>query len=303
MFYECTSLTSFTGDLSKMRVGPGMFCNCNKLTTLQRNQSGDPLEFTSLYNGYYMFKNCKSLESFNANLPALTGAPYMFANCEKMKTFTSPLNELLNCDGMFQGCTSLESFTINMPKLQISYYMFNGCTSLSNFSSSLPEVTSARDMFYGCFALESFTSDLSSLTNGSEMFSWCTALTTFNADLSSLTDGNRMFHLCSLNAPSVKNIALTINRTTSNARFDIGVDMDIANDAQVKKDLGLIKQKGWNLWINGGKITTDYTLPKYAGCTNVDEIKAKDANYKTTDIVNGVWTEHLPDLTDGYYMF
>ena len=43
-------------------------------------------------------------------------------------------------------------------------------------------------------------------------------------------------------------------------------------------------------------MATDYTLPKYAGCTTIDEIKVKDANYLTTDIVNGEWTEHLPDL-------
>ena len=281
MFYECTSLTSFTGDLSKMRVGPGMFCNCNKLTTLQRNQSGDPLEFTSLYNGYYMFRYCSSLESFNADLPALQGAPYMFANCEKMKTFTSPLNELLNCDGMFQGCTSLESFTINMPKLQNSYYMFNGCTSLSNFSSSLPELTSARCTFYNC-----------------------TALSSFSSALPNLTDGDGMFYGCKLDAPSVKNIALTINRTvTNNPKIHLGINSSIASNTQVKKDIGLIKHKGWDVYTNNSNATTTYTLPKYAGCTNKSSIAAKDSNYKTNDIVNGVWVEHLPDLTDANSLF
>jgi hypothetical protein len=65
----------------------------------------------------------------------------------------------------------------------------------------------------------------------------------------------------------------------------------------------LIKHKGWNLWINGGNLPMDYTLPKYAGCTTVAEITAKDANYLTNDIVNGVWTEHLPDLSNGERMF
>ena len=65
----------------------------------------------------------------------------------------------------------------------------------------------------------------------------------------------------------------------------------------------MIKHKGWNLWINGSNVASDYTLPKYAGCTTVDEIAAKDSDYLTNDIVNGVWTEHLPDLTDGLEMF
>jgi hypothetical protein len=43
----------------------------------------------------------------------------------------------------------------------------------------------------------------------------------------------------------------------------------------------------------------DYTLPKYAGAGNLLGIKIEDSNYKTNDIVNGVWTEHLPDLGNG----
>lgn len=46
-------------------------------------------------------------------------------------------------------------------------------------------------------------------------------------------------------------------------------------------------------------MASDYTLPKYAGCTTVAEIAAKNANYKTNDIVNGIWGEHLPDLELG----
>lgn len=157
-------------------------------------------------------------------------------------------------------------------------------------------MTNGYMMFYNCTALTSFSSDLSSLTSGSEMFSNCHGLTSFTSDLPSLTDGNRMFHLCSLDAPSVKNIALTINKNTSNARFDIGVANNIANDEQVKKDLGLIKHKGWKLWINGGNLPMDYTLPKYAGCTDKNSIAQKNSNYLTTDIVNGAWGEHLPDL-------
>lgn len=107
-----------------------------------------------------------------------------------------------------------------------------------------------------------------------------------------------MFYSCNLNAPSVKNIALTINKAvTNNPRIDLGIDSTITSDAQVKKDLGLIKYKGWDMYVNNSNATT-YTLPKYAGCTTYDEIKAKDANYLTNDIVNGEWTEHLPDLLE-----
>ena len=42
---------------------------------------------------------------------------------------------------------------------------------------------------------------------------------------------------------------------------------------------------------------------KYKGCTTVDEVKAVDPDYLTNDIVDGVWSEGLGDLTDGYEMF
>ena len=35
---------------------------------------------------------------------------------------------------------------------------------------------------------------------------------------------------------------------------------------------------------------------KFLGCRTIDEIKAVDANYKTNDIIDGVWTQSLADL-------
>ena len=42
---------------------------------------------------------------------------------------------------------------------------------------------------------------------------------------------------------------------------------------------------------------------KYKGCTTLDDVKTVDANYQTTDIVDGVWSEPLWDLTNGKNMF
>ena len=42
---------------------------------------------------------------------------------------------------------------------------------------------------------------------------------------------------------------------------------------------------------------------KYLGCKTVDDVKLKDADYLTNDIVNGVWSEGLGDLEDGTDMF
>ena len=159
-------------------------------------------------------------------------------------------------------------------------------------------------MFINCSNLITFTSDLSSLTIGTYMFWGCANLTSFTSDLSSLVDGEDMFRSCKLDAPSVKNIALTINRTvTNNPKIHLGINSSITSNTQVKKDIGLIKHKGWDVYTNNSNATTTYTLPKYAGCTNKSSIVAKDSNYETNDIVNGVWVEHLPDLTDANSLF
>ena len=39
---------------------------------------------------------------------------------------------------------------------------------------------------------------------------------------------------------------------------------------------------------------------KYKGCKNLNDVIAVDANYKTTDIVDGVWSEGLADLQNPY---
>jgi hypothetical protein len=42
---------------------------------------------------------------------------------------------------------------------------------------------------------------------------------------------------------------------------------------------------------------------KYKGCTTVAEVNAVDPDYKTNDIIDGVWSQSLADLTNGSSMF
>ena len=42
---------------------------------------------------------------------------------------------------------------------------------------------------------------------------------------------------------------------------------------------------------------------KYLGCTTIEEVKAVDPDYLTNDIVDGVWSQSLADLTYGNQMF
>lgn len=261
-------------------------------------------DLSSLTNGERMFYKCSNLIDFNCdNLSSLTDGDYMFCGCKNLSTFNHDLSSLIDGKDMFKYCSNLTVFTSDLSSLATGAGMFNFCSKLATFTSNLRSLTFGNYMFQECSNLTTFTSDLSSLISGVGMLSYCPKLTTFTSNLSSLTNGEGIFYGCSLNEPSVQNIALTVNKITNNARFDIGVDETIQDDVQVKRDLGLIKHKGWNLWINGSNLASDYTLPKYAGCTTVDSVKAKDANYLTNDIVNGVWGEHLPDLNDGTKTF
>ena len=62
-----------------------------------------------------------------------------------------------------------------------------------------------------------------------------------------------------------------------------------------------VKKFKWSV-VESGDDNVVITL-KYKGCKTVNDIKAVDPNYQTTDIVDSVWSEGLGDLTDGTYMF
>lgn len=272
MFESCINLNSFSSSLSNLTEGNSMFKSCYALTSFN-------VDLPNLENGEDAFRFCRNLTTFNSSLKKLTSADYMFGSCGNLTSFTSDLSSLSTCGPMFFSC-GLTSFNVDMPSLNTCNSMFCYCENLTSFTSDLSSLTSAYMMFYDCEKLETFKSNLRSLTNG-----------------------NGMFSNCILNANSVNNIALTINRVTNNPRLDLGVNYQITSNSQVKKDIGLIKHKGWDVYTNQSNATTTYTLPKYAGCTNKSSIAAKDSNYKTNDIVNGVWVEHLPDLTDANSLF
>ena len=52
-------------------------------------------------------------------------------------------------------------------------------------------------------------------------------------------------------------------------------------------------------WKDSGVEDIPESQFKYKGCTTVDNVTSVDANYQTTDIVNGTWSEPLWDLVLG----
>lgn len=105
MFKNCTSLTSFTGDLHSNRLQcQNMFEGCTSLKTLWPDYAGQEFPW-SLRNVNYMFLNCSSLESF----PFTLGSGYgictgMFQGCSKLQWTTPFQTALRNAVGFFSGC-------------------------------------------------------------------------------------------------------------------------------------------------------------------------------------------------------
>ena len=52
-------------------------------------------------------------------------------------------------------------------------------------------------------------------------------------------------------------------------------------------------------WKNSGEEDIPEVQFKYKGCATIDDVKTVDANYLTTDIIDGVWSEPLWDLEHG----
>ena len=56
-------------------------------------------------------------------------------------------------------------------------------------------------------------------------------------------------------------------------------------------------------WKDSGVEDIPEVQYKYKGCKTLDNVKTVNANYQTTDIVDGVWSEPLLDLENGIEMF
>jgi hypothetical protein len=198
---------------------------------------------------------------------------------------------------MFNYCESLSQFDCDLSSLENGEHMFSDCYSLESFKGDLSSLTDGEKMFNNCPSLKSFEGDLSSLTNGYGMFNYCPNLKIFKGNLSSLENGEYMFTNCKLNADSIHNIAITLpHKKTSSQRLDLGIDNDtLTLFEQVKRDLGLIKAKGWNLYVNGSS-TFNSIFPVLAYLQVA--ATADKATYWSYINNQDKWVEHLPLLKD-----
>jgi hypothetical protein len=89
----------------------------------------------------------------------------------------------------------------------------------------------------------------------------------------------------------------TMNYSHIEADFSSIVEGTLTVDAPN----AVVKEFRWSV-VDGGDDNVIVTI-KYKGCKTVDDVKAVDPDYLTTDIVEGVWSEGLGDLEDGTNMF
>lgn len=98
--------------------------------------------------------------------------------------------------------------------------------------------------------------------------------------------------------------ALTVSGNTSITMNYSHIEADFSSIAEgtltVDAPNAIVKEFKWAVVENDDNVVVTI---KYKGCKTVNEVKAVDAKYLTTDIVDGVWREGLKDLTDGSRMF
>ena len=97
--------------------------------------------------------------------------------------------------------------------------------------------------------------------------------------------------------------ALTVNESKSTVINYDYVDIELPfTEGEIAITRGE-RSKYFNVRYNPINDDNVVITLKYKGCKTVDDVKAVDPDYLTTDIVDGVWSEGLGDLTDGGEMF
>ena len=93
-----------------------------------------------------MFRDSKSLVTFNSDLTSITKAKSMFFRCPNLKSFNSDLRNLTNGYDMFNECRNLETFNSNLSSLTHGAQMFT-YTSLSSFTLDMNKLIMGANMF------------------------------------------------------------------------------------------------------------------------------------------------------------
>lgn len=321
--FSFTDMVAFDSNLRQLENGTNMFRYCYDLESV----SGD---FTNLKVGNYMFNNCQKFISFNnVTFPRLKYAEGMFGKCSS-----------------FGKDNSVNGGITNLGQLQVGYRVFH-TTALKQWDLDMPSLENSMLMFEYCEQLESFAGDLSNLVYAQTMFQNCHKLKTFKGKLSSLLNGGSMFcgwrntdtkYICPLTPESIKYIADTINDISEKDKNDSAQWQYLTHDtktygtihknnrglldlgwnniefasqeATVLNDCRRIVKKGWNVYLNGQRITgepwTDPEVPEgeYENLsTGVAYDTLYSANIKAQSLLTGATVEKTITSVNGNMVY
>ena len=147
-------------------------------------------------NAYRAWRDCASLESFDAPLPLVNNASSAWQS-SGLTSFSTPLPTATNASNAWNNCTSLTSFSVDLPSVTNAYKSWQGCSSLTSFSIELPLVNNVYSTWRDCTSLTSFNAELPLATNAGAAWWGCVSLTSFNTPLPSATSVNVAWHSCS----------------------------------------------------------------------------------------------------------
>ena len=206
--------------------------------------------------------------------------------------------------------SSLQKWDSDLSSLENGDNMLYWCTALDSFSCNNLNKLVHADQMFGHTKIQSFTYDMINLESGAGMFYQCPNLTNFKSNLNSLITGSGMFYGCTLTDESIHNIASGLNRYPTDKGFTNNISIGTRTvplfDSTLK-DIGIMKAKGWNPVCGGiyssGIPQTPWAHQIFYYCTSVSDMESASGDYKTAYIINGVWNEHLSDLTDGTGLF
>ena len=165
-------------------LADGLFWGMEDLRSIH---FGDGVDFSSVYDGRWMFHGCSSLEEVDIE--------------------NLDMKRLTKAEGMFEGDEALRSMEIYFPKGCNLERLFWNCSSLERASVSIGSDYSkwvkCKEMFSGCVKLEDVTlngfSDVGSEEPYAGMFLQCARLASFDisqVNLSKTTDCTAMFAGC-----------------------------------------------------------------------------------------------------------
>ena len=200
------------GELGATQYG---FSYCKKLTEVSGDNLVTDKTFEKITDMSYMFYDCSSLTSLNANnfnTSNATKMSSMFSGCKSLSRLDLSgfdTSKVTNMAGMFSYCsklTSLDVSNFNTSNVTTMSNMFDNCSNLTSLDLSgfdTSNVTNMSGMFYYCSKLTSLDVskfDTSKVTDMRDMFYYCSNLTSLDVskfDTSKVTDMRDMFYYCS----------------------------------------------------------------------------------------------------------